>query len=368
MDSYEFPDITINGNKIEDDQINAIPLSPRSINRSAFVDHLRSNPIINPIEKIGSLFESIKNIEQRETRRSNVNIFKEIEELEDIKEEPIKEPEIKLDPEWSIEERNRVLLNNFSQEELYNMLSDKLFERNIKSNILVSIRNDKNRQYGRISMKEDENVVTKYVFVRKVKLTEEQKIDNTDKILEQLKLYKKKYPSIEIPKYDKDTEYDRLLLILECVKRQTDRRKKLSKYKLILGAIFMGIELFFLFIIKVNPGNFVESQLKNMDQYELILNEIGDEEIEEIIENASPFWKIMKTMGLNMLIFVLSLGVSKMFGRDTSEITRIVSGFINGKSMQDISVDEGEEESLINNIYNVVKELMFMFMSGKMPK
>jgi hypothetical protein len=271
--------------------------------------------------------------------------------------------------ESELEDENNNLIKKFSIKELNSILKNIIIERDgIHSDLLLSIRDARKIQYERrVDVKQKINY--KYIFVRRIELTEEQKTVNVGRIFKTLEIYSKKYKSIQIPKYDKDTDYDRLLLITDYTRQQIEHRKKIGKYKLLLGVFFMLIELFIIYILEFKDIKFVESQLEKMDQYELILNEwSNDREVEEVMKKVSTFTSIFKTMGQNFGVFFVAKIIGKLFNRDTTEIEKMISSFIQGKSIEDLNVEAGEEETMISSVYNIGKTLLSMYMGNKTKK
>jgi len=389
MESYQ-PTITVDGKRIEEDEIKDIPLSPRSLKKNTFDDHIKSFSGIEVLDKIFNdqnntdLFGSIKNANRNYKKKEDeFNIFKEIDEYDErLREEVDKRVSEENDKQINEEEVNKSksnepqksdckdvsheslseLIKSFSEDELYNILSNVSFEKRINSEILVSIRNDKNIQRGRTT-DYDPTIKYIYVYVKKVKLSNEQEVANKNKILKSLEIYSKKNKSLPLPKYDKDTEYDKLLLILYGARLEIQHRRKIGKYKVILSLVFMGIELFMLYNMKIDLGNFAETQLKNMDQYELIFNEFDDKGIEGTIEEMSPGIKLMWNIGTNIIIFIITFAISKFTGRTIDgDMQSKISGFFNGKSIQDMDINSGEEDDMIGSLYNLAKTGISMFM------
>lgn len=372
MDFTTEPEVTINGKVFNTDDLQHIPLSPRKL-RKGFSENI--NPIQEDVLSSNNLFESLKKVDMKqknvkqETKQSEeFNKLNELDKkIDEITEELKSNDNIKINlNDGQLEEENNNLIKKFSIKELNSILKNIIIERDgIHSDLILQIRDARKTQYERrVDIKEKTNY--KYIFVKRIQLTEEQKTVNLDRIHKTLEIYSKKYKSIQIPKYDKDTDYDRLLLITDYVKQQVDHRKKIGMYKLLLGVFFMGIELFIIYVIEFKDINFVESQLKKMDQYELILNEwSNDKEVEQMMEKVSSFTSIFKIMGKNFGLFFISKIIGKVFNRDTIEIEKMISTFIQGKSIEDLNVEDGEEETMLSSIYSVGKNLLSMYMSNK---
>lgn len=373
MDSNFEPDITINGKSFNTDNLDKIPSSPRKLRRG-FTENIKNNPINEDILNSNDLFESIKRVEnqkkkkQKEEEDSKFNRLNEIDrQIDEITNELNSNDNIKLTVnESELENENNNLIKKFSIKELNIILKNIIIERDgIHSDLLLSIRDSRKTQYERrVDIKQKINY--KYIFVKRIELTEEQKTVNLDRIFKTLELYSKKYKSIQIPKYDRETDYDRLLLITDYVKQQIDHRKKIGKYKLLLGAFFMGIELFIIYVLEFKDVKFVESQLQKMDQYELILNEwSNDKEVEQVMKRVSSFTSIFKVMGQNFGVFFVAKIIGKLFNRDTTEIEKMISTFLQGKTIEDLNVEDGEEETMISSLYNIGKTLLSMYMGNK---
>jgi hypothetical protein len=318
MDFME-PTVQINGNNIENEVIPLIPTSPRVLKKNNFGTFIRNNKIF------GNPSDNLKDA------------------IQDVSEKKVKSKD-----------------NELIQNTLF-----KLLDTSKKDELLETVT-VKTTEKIPTKLNELENTTdTKTILVRRIDYSEEEKINNTDKLIATLDVIKKKYKTIKLPKYDSETAYDKLLIYVECAKTQIKQRKKISKYKLLLGGLFLGIELFMTYILNMDPENFTLNQLKNMDQYEVIFNELQDIGIDRAVEEWSPLFRILWIMGIHILVFFGAKLLAKIFGGDIGELQKLISGFLNGKTIEDMDVDDGEEESMISKIYGIIKAFTSMRNMGK---
>lgn len=322
--NFSNPIIEINGNTVRDEIIPVIPTSPRILKKNNFGTFIRNvdKVIGNPSDNLNDAIQDVSGRRNRPKEdTSTQNILLNF-----------------LDPKNSLHQREVEISNSFSESYISPPQKESLKESKEENKLNEEI--------------------TKTVFVRKIDYSENDKVNNTDKLIATLDIYKKKYKTIKLPKYDSETSHDKLLIYVDCAKSQINQRKKICKYKLMLGGLFLGIELFMYYIINIDPENFTLNQLKNMDQYELIFYELHEIGIERVIEQWSPMLRILWIMGMHILIFFGAKMLSKIFGGNTSEMQTLISGFLNGKTVEDMDVDDGEEETLISKVYNIFKAFM----------
>lgn len=373
---FDNPSIEANGVRLQDKDIPVIPTSPRTVRHNNFGNFIRDNAKRITGNGSSDLIEVIRNATNKsEARKQNgkishhedKSIFENFLGMRNILSENVKEIPVTISSD-ATEETPHDVLKEIANGNIVEKKTDEKVEANVKKDIKAEIgekTETKQKITTEVVAKTNAEEIAKdkknetrerIVVVQKIQYSESAKINNIDRLIATLDIYKKKYPSIKIPEGYKDAKHDRLMIYVESAKMQINQRKKLIKYKLFLGGFFFFIEVCMIYGFGIDPEGFTIKQLKNMDQYELILNELQDVEIEREIEKWSPLTRIMWSVGQQLLVFMVAMLISKLFKISTpTQIQEMLMGFFNGKSSEDLDVEDGEEESLITKLYGIFK-------------
>lgn len=373
---FDNPSIEANGVRLQDKDIPVIPTSPRTVRHNNFGNFIRDNAKRITGNGSSDLIEVIRNATNKsEARKQNgkishhedKSIFENFLGMRNILSENVKEIPVTISSD-ATEETPHDVLKEIANGNIVEKKTDEKVEANVKKDIKAEIgekTETKQKTTTEVVAKTKAEEIAKdkknetrerIVVVQKIQYSESAKINNIDRLIATLDIYKKKYPSIKIPEGYKDAKHDRLMIYVESAKMQINQRKKLIKYKLFLGGFFFFIEVCMIYGFGIDPEGFTIKQLKNMDQYELILNELQDVEIEREIEKWSPLTRIMWSVGQQLLVFMVAMLISKLFKISTpTQIQEMLMGFFNGKSSEDLDVEDGEEESLITKLYGIFK-------------
>lgn len=363
------PKIMIDNFTLDDSDVPIIPTSPRTLRRNNFSKFIESNsarlsgnPSSDLLDAINMASKKLHSTPQLSEEKMDNEEYKIFENFLNVNHEVKRESE-----ETKVKKNNRsrsnsprkdrVVVNDSYKPQSMIKLSDQS-----PTQDTIKSPNDATKLSDQLPTQDTVNSTpllnalndkVHIVVVRKIEYTENEKVNNISRMVATLDLYKKKYKSIKLPTYSENTPHDTLLIYVNSAKSQVTQRKKLTKYKIMLVIFFFCIELAMIYIFNINPDKFTLNQLKNMDQYELILNELQEMDIERTVEEWSPFMRILWGIGMHLFIFMIAKIISKFCSVSTSELQKVISGFINGKSMSDLDVDDGEEESLINRIYGL---------------
>lgn len=385
---FDNPSIEANGVRLQDKDIPVIPTSPRTVRHNNFGNFIRDNAKRITGNGSSDLIEVIRNATNKsEVKKQNgkmshhedKSIFENFLGVRNILSENVKEIPVTISSDATEETPHNVL-----KEIANGNIIEKKAEAIVEARAETKAVTDEKAEAGveakagaetkpkittetvtkakaetkteEIAKDKKNETRERIVVVQKIQYSESAKINNIDRLIATLDIYKKKYPSIKIPEGYKDAKHDRLMIYVESAKMQINQRKKLIKYKLFLGGFFFLIEVCMIYGFGIDPEGFTIKQLKNMDQYELILNELQDVEIEREIEKWSPLTRIMWSVGQQLVVFMVAMLISKLFKISTpTQIQEMLMGFFNGKSAEDLDVEDGEEESLITKLYGIFK-------------
>lgn len=125
---------------------------------------------------------------------------------------------------------------------------------------------------------------------------------------------KSSYPQLDIPKY---SIYDSLSTLKEAYRnviRRIRMQSSVDNYKTYLRYGFMLVEFTCGKILKVDMEGFSREQLINMEKYESMLIELGEQNCDPDVPEWSPMTRLVTAIAVNTTIFV----VAKYFAKNAS--------------------------------------------------
>jgi hypothetical protein len=133
-------------------------------------------------------------------------------------------------------------------------------------------------------------------------------------------ILRKSYKEASIPEISQFMDVETLDRMYQDSVRRVALDSKVDGYRRFLNMGFMGVELLFSNILKIDMSGFAKQQMASMNSYEKILIELGEK---SLLDKAKSQWpaevRLLFTIVMNAVIFVMTKaimggGLSKVMG------------------------------------------------------
>jgi hypothetical protein len=133
-------------------------------------------------------------------------------------------------------------------------------------------------------------------------------------------ILKKSYKDAHVPEISQFMDLETLDRMYQDTVRRVALDSKVEGYRRFLNMGFMGVELLFSNVLKIDMSGFAKQQMSSMNSYEKILIELGEKSMLEKSKSQFPaevrllFAIIMNAVTFVMGKAIMGGGISKIFG------------------------------------------------------
>jgi hypothetical protein len=156
--------------------------------------------------------------------------------------------------------------------------------------------------------------------VKDVTYTAQDEVERRRDLMFRFDILKKSYKEAAIPEISQFMDVETLDKMYQDTVRRVALDSKVEGYRRFLNMGFMGIELLFSNVLKLDMTGFAKQQMMSMNSYERILIELGEK---SLLDKTKSQWpaevRLMFTIVMNAVIFVMGKavmggGLSKVLG------------------------------------------------------
>lgn len=138
---------------------------------------------------------------------------------------------------------------------------------------------------------------------------------------------------MNIPDYDDTIGLRAIHAMYDRYVKQIHIEKSAGTYKIYLTLLFLGIEFIGIKIFKLNIGGYTLNQLSQMNRYEKMLIELGEENILNPGGDWPPLVRIVILAAINCVVFLIIKLIWTYLGPPFAEpITNMIAQFTNGST------------------------------------
>jgi hypothetical protein len=172
--------------------------------------------------------------------------------------------------------------------------------------------------------------------VKDVTYTSQDEIERRRDLLFRFDILRKSYKDASIPEISQFMDVETLDQMYQDTVRRVALDSKVDGYRRFLNMGFMGIELLFSNLLKIDMTGFAKQQMSSMSSYEKILIELGEK---SLLEKSKSQWpaevRLLFTIVMNAVIFVMSKaimggGLSKIMGGGGGGGMGAIGGLMSG--------------------------------------
>jgi len=146
--------------------------------------------------------------------------------------------------------------------------------------------------------------------VRDVTYTAQDEVERRRDLMFRFDILKKSYKEASIPEISQFMDVETLDKMYQDTVRRVALDGKVEGYRRFLNMGFMGIELLFSNVLKMDMTGFAKQQMMSMNSYERILIELGEKSLLDKTKSQWPAQvRLMFTIVMNAVIFVMGKAV-----------------------------------------------------------
>ena len=146
--------------------------------------------------------------------------------------------------------------------------------------------------------------------VKDVTYTSQDDIEKRRDLMFRFDILKKSYKEASIPEISQFMDLETLDRMYQDTVRRVALDSKVDGYRRFLNMGFMGMELLFSNILKIDMTGFAKQQMASMNSYEKILIELGEK---SLLDRTKSQWpaevRLLFTIVMNAVIFVMSKAI-----------------------------------------------------------
>jgi hypothetical protein len=147
-------------------------------------------------------------------------------------------------------------------------------------------------------------------MVKDVTYTAQDEIEKRRDLMFRFDILRKSYKDASIPEISQFMDVEALDKIYQDTVRRVALDSKVESYRRFLNMGFMGMELLFSNILKIDMTGFAKQQMASMNSYEKILIELGEK---SLLDKTKSQWpaevRLLFTIVMNAVIFVMTKAV-----------------------------------------------------------
>jgi hypothetical protein len=147
-------------------------------------------------------------------------------------------------------------------------------------------------------------------MVKDVTYTAQDEIEKRRDLMFRFDILRKSYKEASIPEISQFMDVETLDKMYQDTVRRVALDSKVESYRRFLNMGFMGMELLFSNILKIDMTGFAKQQMASMNSYEKILIELGEKSLLDKTKSQFPAEvRLLFTIVMNAVIFVMTKAI-----------------------------------------------------------